>query len=142
MPDHIGSFLKASKCFSTLGINITSVSYNKAVDSHTLFIDAEPTFFHNQKNTDIRNTGFHRMLSPVKPCIYLYFILNLKNLLKSNLLYEVLIEQYTFTNVLYANVFVFSMDCCKLSLVKINRSKTKNVVGNICKASCICSGCK
>ena len=43
MPNHIGAFLKASKCFSTLGINITRVSYNKAVDSHTLFIDAEGT---------------------------------------------------------------------------------------------------
>ncbi|MBQ9921214.1 MAG: MBL fold metallo-hydrolase [Clostridia bacterium] len=43
MPDHIGAFLKASKCFSMLGINITRVSYNKAVDSHTLFIDAEGT---------------------------------------------------------------------------------------------------
>lgn len=43
MPDHIGAFLKASKCFSALGINITRVSYNKAVDSHTLFIDAEGT---------------------------------------------------------------------------------------------------
>ena len=41
MPDHIGAFLKASQCFSTLGVNITRVSYNKAVDSHTLFIDAE-----------------------------------------------------------------------------------------------------
>jgi len=41
MPDHIGAFLKASRCFSALGINITRVSYNKAVDSHTLFIDAE-----------------------------------------------------------------------------------------------------
>ncbi len=41
MPNHIGAFLKASKCFSSLGINITRVSYNKAVDSHTLFIDAE-----------------------------------------------------------------------------------------------------
>ena len=39
MPNHIGAFLKASKCFSSLGINITRVSYNKAVDSHTLFID-------------------------------------------------------------------------------------------------------
>ena len=39
MPNHIGAFLKASKCFSELGINITRVSYNKAVDSHTLFID-------------------------------------------------------------------------------------------------------
>ena len=43
MPNHIGAFLRASKCFSALGINITRVSYNKAVDSHTLFIDAEGT---------------------------------------------------------------------------------------------------
>ncbi len=43
MPNHIGAFLKASRCFSSLGINITRVSYNKAVDSHTLFIDAEGT---------------------------------------------------------------------------------------------------
>lgn len=43
MPNHIGAFLKASVCFSSLGINITRVSYNKAVDSHTLFIDAEGT---------------------------------------------------------------------------------------------------
>ena len=43
MPNHIGAFLKASKCFSSLGINITRVSYNKAVDSHTLFMDAEGT---------------------------------------------------------------------------------------------------
>lgn len=43
MPNRIGSFLKASKCFRDLGINITRVSYNKAVDSHTLFIDAKGT---------------------------------------------------------------------------------------------------
>ena len=41
MPDHIGAFLKASRCFKELGVNITRVSYNKAVDSHTLVIDAE-----------------------------------------------------------------------------------------------------
>ncbi|MDD5928374.1 MAG: hypothetical protein PUC37_01095 [Spirochaetales bacterium] len=41
MPNHIGAFLKASECLAKLGINITRVSYNKAVDSHTLFIDAE-----------------------------------------------------------------------------------------------------
>lgn len=41
MPDHIGAFLKASECFAALGINITRVSYNKAVDSHTLFLDAQ-----------------------------------------------------------------------------------------------------
>jgi hypothetical protein len=43
MPNHIGAFLKASECFSALGVNITRVSYNTAVDSHTLFIDAEGT---------------------------------------------------------------------------------------------------
>ena len=41
MPNHIGAFLKASECFASLGINITRVSYNKAIDSHTLFIDVE-----------------------------------------------------------------------------------------------------
>ena len=41
MPDHIGAFLKASECFSDLSVNITRVSYNKAIDSHTLFIDVE-----------------------------------------------------------------------------------------------------
>ena len=41
MPDHVGAFLKASRCFADLNINITRVSYNKAVDIHTLFIEAE-----------------------------------------------------------------------------------------------------
>lgn len=43
MPDNIGAFLRASECFASLGVNITRVSYNKAVDSHTLFIDVEGT---------------------------------------------------------------------------------------------------
>lgn len=43
MPDHIGAFLQASRCFAGLGINISRVSYNKAVDSHTLFIDVNAT---------------------------------------------------------------------------------------------------
>lgn len=43
MPNHIGAFLKASRCFAQIGVNITRVSYNKAVDSHMLFIDAEGT---------------------------------------------------------------------------------------------------
>ena len=41
LPDHIGAFLRASRCFARLGVNITRVSYNKAVDSHTLFLDVE-----------------------------------------------------------------------------------------------------
>ena len=59
MPDHIGSFLKASKCFSLLGINITRVSYNKAVDSHTLFIDAEGTEEQLKKaDTELEKIGY------------------------------------------------------------------------------------
>lgn len=41
MPDDIGAFLLASRCFAELGINLCRVSYNKAIDAHTLFIDAE-----------------------------------------------------------------------------------------------------
>ena len=41
MPDKAGAFLKACECFAGLNINITRVSYNKAVDTHTLFIEAE-----------------------------------------------------------------------------------------------------
>lgn len=41
LPDHVGSFLKASRLIASFGLNITRVSYNKAIDSHTLFIEAE-----------------------------------------------------------------------------------------------------
>ena len=43
LPDHIGAFLKASRCFAALGVNITRVSYDKAVDAHMLFLDVEGT---------------------------------------------------------------------------------------------------
>lgn len=59
MPNHIGAFLKASKCFSALGVNITRVSYNKAVDSHTLFIDAEGTEEQLEKaDTELQKIGY------------------------------------------------------------------------------------
>lgn len=59
MPNHIGAFLKASNCFSALGINITRVSYNKAVDSHTLFIDAEGTREQLQKaDVELEKIGY------------------------------------------------------------------------------------
>ena len=58
MPNHIGAFLKASRCFSALGVNITRVSYNKAVDSHILFIDAEGTE-EQLKKADFRNENRH-----------------------------------------------------------------------------------
>lgn len=41
MPNKVGAFLTAGKIFSGLGLNITRVSYNKALDSHMLFIEAE-----------------------------------------------------------------------------------------------------
>ena len=41
LPDESGTFLKASECFYNLGLNIVRVSYNKAVDTHTLFIEVE-----------------------------------------------------------------------------------------------------
>lgn len=41
MPDRIGAFLEANRLVSGLGLNITRVSYNKAVDVHMLFIEVE-----------------------------------------------------------------------------------------------------
>ena len=39
LPDQTGAFLTASRLVSALGANITRVSYNKAVDSHLLFLE-------------------------------------------------------------------------------------------------------
>ena len=59
MPNHIGAFLKASKCFSQLNINITRVSYNKAVDSHTLFIEVDGEEKQLQKaNEKLQEIGY------------------------------------------------------------------------------------
>ena len=59
MPNHIGSFLKASKCFAALGINITRVSYDKAVDSHMLFLDVEGTEEQIQKaDMELEKIGY------------------------------------------------------------------------------------
>ena len=59
MPNHIGAFLKASRCFAEYGVNITRVSYNKAVDSHMLFIDAEGTAAQLDKAAEgLRGIGY------------------------------------------------------------------------------------
>lgn len=65
MPDKVGAFLVASEIMTELGLNITRVSYNKAIDTHMLFIEAEGTaeslkqatlllkekgYLHNQKD--------------------------------------------------------------------------------------------
>ena len=41
MPDQAGSFMLAGRAAARAGVNITRVSYNKAVDTHTLFFEAE-----------------------------------------------------------------------------------------------------
>jgi len=41
MPDHVGAFVKASRVMADLELNLTRVSYNKAIDLHTIFIEAE-----------------------------------------------------------------------------------------------------
>ncbi len=43
MPDKSGAFMEASRAISAAGANITRVSYNRAVDIHTLFIDVSGT---------------------------------------------------------------------------------------------------
>lgn len=41
MPDQIGAFLAANEKLSEIGVNITRVSYNKAIDTHTLFLEID-----------------------------------------------------------------------------------------------------
>ncbi|MBP5445960.1 MAG: MBL fold metallo-hydrolase [Acholeplasmatales bacterium] len=41
IPDKPGSFLKPTKIISNLGLNITRVSYNNAIDTNILFIEVE-----------------------------------------------------------------------------------------------------
>ena len=43
MPDKAGAFLAASKAIAECGGNIVRVNYNKAVDTHTLFIEVDAT---------------------------------------------------------------------------------------------------
>ena len=77
MPDHIGAFLKASECFASLGINITRVSYNKAVDSHTLFIDAEGDEAQLEKaDKELESIGYLRTDKNEQSIVLLEFMLH------------------------------------------------------------------
>lgn len=71
MPDHIGAFLKASECFADLGVNITRVSYNKAIDSHTLFIDVEGEEKHLARADDLLTEIGYLRTSPDEKSIVL-----------------------------------------------------------------------
>ena len=41
MPDKIGAFLEATKIITEFNLNISRVSYNKAIDTHMLFIEVD-----------------------------------------------------------------------------------------------------
>jgi hypothetical protein len=41
IPDKPGSFLKPAKIISSLGLNITRVSYNNSIDTNVLFVEVE-----------------------------------------------------------------------------------------------------
>ena len=43
MPDKAGAFLTASRVIAECGGNIVRVNYNRAIDTHTLLIEAEGT---------------------------------------------------------------------------------------------------
>ena len=74
MPNHIGAFLKASRCFAEIGVNITRVSYNKAVDSHMLFIDAEGTEGNLEKAAEgLRKIGYLQTSDGGKSVILMEF---------------------------------------------------------------------
>ena len=76
MPDHIGAFLKASECFASLGVNITRVSYNKAVDSHTLFIDAEGDEAQLEKaDGELQKIGYLQTANSERSIVLLEFML-------------------------------------------------------------------
>ncbi len=59
MPDQSGAFLKASRIIAIAGGNITRVSYNRAIDLHTLFIEVSATEKQlNQISEALRAVGY------------------------------------------------------------------------------------
>ena len=59
LPDEAGAFLTASRIIAAVGGNITRASYNKAVDTHTLFIDVEATEEEHEVITEnLRSVGY------------------------------------------------------------------------------------
>jgi ACT domain-containing protein len=59
MPDKSGTFLRASKIIASHNGNIVRVSYNKAVDLHMLFIDAQASEDNLQKiEADLLDIGY------------------------------------------------------------------------------------
>lgn len=101
MPNQIGAFLQASRCFAKLGINITRVSYNKAVDSHMLFIDAEGTEEQLQKADEmLEKIGYLPKSKPEPRIVLIEFKLRDVSGVVTSVLE--LIEKYHF-NISYIN---------------------------------------
>ena len=101
MPDHSGAFLAASRAIAEAGANITRVSYNKAVDTHTLFIDASGTEKQLAEVTEkLRAIGYIPNLSEDAQVMLLDFIL--KDVPGAVLPVLELISRYRF-NISYIN---------------------------------------
>ncbi len=76
MPDHVGAFLAASRRIAQLKLNITRVSYNKAVDMHTLFIEADGTVEqHRQAQRALAEIGCLQTEGQEKSVVLLEFML-------------------------------------------------------------------
>lgn len=76
MPDRIGAFLDANRCVTALGLNITRVSYSKAVDVHMLFIEvegSEKALLDAEK--ELRAMGYIREEEPLGSILLLEFLL-------------------------------------------------------------------
>lgn len=76
MPDKSGAFLEASRLISSVGANITRVSYNKAVDTHTLFLDVSGT--RRQLDTiseGLRDMGYFQNMDDNAQVMLLEFLL-------------------------------------------------------------------
>ena len=59
MPDKAGAFLVASKIISACGGNIVRVNYNKAVDTHTLFIEVSASSLqHKEIDSKLSACGY------------------------------------------------------------------------------------
>jgi len=141
MPNHIGAFLKASKCFSSLGINITRVSYNKAVDSHTLFIDAEGTDEQLKKaDVELEKIGYLHNNASKRSVVLIEFrladvpgsvtnILTLINAFNFNISY--ISSQENGTEYQYFKMGLFIEDFDKIPLKDIPRKPQVGIVGEI-----------
>ena len=114
MPNQIGAFLKASKVFAALGINMTRVNYNKAVDSHTLFIDAEGSEEQLQKaDAELKKIGYLQSTTDKTSIVLLEFCMENVAGSITNLL--TLINDFHF-NISYINSQESSADYQNLQL--------------------------